>query len=186
MRGFPAARVWASLEGQRALFDRAVVWLVDNRGLLPGITTLTRLVAEVRAQGAPPRAGPPDEAVPEELRQAMRDLLKVPEGRRVSELERLRTGPMRVSWWSPAVTAVLTPGVGAAARCGPLDGRHPEGTTPHARHPGRLRRGWASIRSATGLHPVLDIRRTARSGCVCRPARGPARPSLASARRPRP
>ncbi|MFF3676001.1 DUF4158 domain-containing protein [Streptomyces sp. NPDC002120] len=59
VRGFPAARVWASLEGQRALFDRAVVWLVDNRGLLPGITTLTRLVAEVRAQGAPPRAGPP-------------------------------------------------------------------------------------------------------------------------------
>ncbi|MFD9456692.1 DUF4158 domain-containing protein [Streptomyces sp. NPDC059985] len=49
VRAFLAARVWASLEGPRALFDRAVVWLVDNRVLLPGITTLTRLVAEVRA-----------------------------------------------------------------------------------------------------------------------------------------
>ncbi|MEH0557601.1 DUF4158 domain-containing protein [Streptomyces sp. B21-101] len=49
VRQFLAARVWASLEGPRALFDRAVVWLVDNRVLLPGITTLTRLVAEVRA-----------------------------------------------------------------------------------------------------------------------------------------
>ncbi|MET9543513.1 DUF4158 domain-containing protein [Streptomyces sp. NPDC006553] len=50
VRQFVAARVWASLEGPRALFDRAVVWLVDNRVLLPGITTLTRLVAEVRAE----------------------------------------------------------------------------------------------------------------------------------------
>ncbi|WP_327267098.1 DUF4158 domain-containing protein (plasmid) [Streptomyces sp. NBC_01232] len=33
VRAFLAARVWASLEGPRALFDRAVVWLVDNRVL---------------------------------------------------------------------------------------------------------------------------------------------------------
>ncbi|MFE7113622.1 hypothetical protein ACFU98_46590 [Streptomyces sp. NPDC057575] len=31
-----------------------------------------------------------DEAVPGELRQAMRELLKVPAGKRASELERLR------------------------------------------------------------------------------------------------
>ncbi|MFD9514877.1 Tn3 family transposase [Streptomyces mirabilis] len=97
VRAFLAARVWASVEGPRALFDRAVVWLVDNRVLLPGITTLTRLVAETRAQELAELCRTLDEAVPSELRQAMRELLKVPPGKRVSELERLRTGPVRVS-----------------------------------------------------------------------------------------
>ncbi|MFD4032679.1 DUF4158 domain-containing protein [Streptomyces sp. NPDC058637] len=49
VHAFLAARVWASLEGPRALFDRAVVRLVDNPVPLPGITTPSRLVAEVRA-----------------------------------------------------------------------------------------------------------------------------------------
>lgn len=97
VRGFLGARVWASPEGPRALFDRAVVWLVDNRVLLPGITTLTRLVAEVRAEENTALYRTLDAAVPEGLRQAMRELLKVPEGRRVSELERLRTPPVKVS-----------------------------------------------------------------------------------------
>ncbi|MEU3991737.1 Tn3 family transposase [Streptomyces platensis] len=105
VRAFLAARVWASLEGPRALFDRAVVWLVDNWVLLPGITTLTRLVAEVRASENTALYRTLDEAVPEELRQTMCDLLKVPDGRRVSELERLRTPPMRVS--GTAMTAAL-------------------------------------------------------------------------------
>ncbi|MEU0375528.1 DUF4158 domain-containing protein [Streptomyces sp. NPDC006283] len=45
---FLVARVWSSREGPRALFDRAVVWLVNNRVLLPGVTTLARMVAAVR------------------------------------------------------------------------------------------------------------------------------------------
>jgi hypothetical protein len=49
LREFVAARVWALEEGPRALFDRAVLWLIEQRVLLPGITVLARLVAEVRA-----------------------------------------------------------------------------------------------------------------------------------------
>ena len=49
LREFLAARVWALEEGPRALFDRAVVWLIEHRVLLPGITVLARVVAEVRA-----------------------------------------------------------------------------------------------------------------------------------------
>jgi Domain of unknown function (DUF4158) len=47
LRAFLAARVWALEEGPRVLFfDRAVLWLIEHRSLLPGITVLGRLVAE--------------------------------------------------------------------------------------------------------------------------------------------
>lgn len=37
-----------STEGPRVLFNRAVTWLLRNRVLLPGMTPLAYLVAEVR------------------------------------------------------------------------------------------------------------------------------------------
>ncbi|GGT22425.1 hypothetical protein GCM10010271_27270 [Streptomyces kurssanovii] len=79
------------------MFDRAVVWLVNNRSLLPGITTLARLVAAVRQEENDRLHATLYEAVQYSLRTAMVRLLQVPEKKRVSELERLRLGPMRVS-----------------------------------------------------------------------------------------
>ncbi|MFF8958679.1 Tn3 family transposase [Streptomyces sp. NPDC014894] len=154
VRAFLAARVWASLEGPRALFDRAVVWLVDNRVLLPGITTLTRLVAEVRASENTALYRALDEAVPEDLRQSMRDLLKVPDGKRVSELERLRTPPMRVS--GTAMTAALerakeVQGLGAHLV--------PTSVVPAARMSGLARYGMGS--KAPTLRDLEETRKTA-------------------------
>lgn len=97
LRGFLAARVWASSEGPRSLFDRAVVWMVEGRVLLPSLTTLTRLVAAVRSAENARLYRVLHEAAPAQLRAGMVALLGVPEGRRVSELERLRVAPMRVS-----------------------------------------------------------------------------------------
>ena len=97
LREFLVARVWSSLEGPRALFDRAVVWLVNNRVLLPGVTTLARMVAAVRQEENDRLHAALYEAVPYDLRTEMARLLEVPEKKRVSELERLRLGPMRVS-----------------------------------------------------------------------------------------
>ncbi|MFF4779219.1 Tn3 family transposase [Microtetraspora fusca] len=97
VRAFVGARVWASQEGPRALFDRAVVWLVEHRVLLPGITTLTRLVAEVRRAENARLYGLLAERTPAETAAALRGLLQVPEDRRVSELERLRTSPVKAS-----------------------------------------------------------------------------------------
>ncbi|GAA2788985.1 DUF4158 domain-containing protein [Nonomuraea dietziae] len=49
VRDYLAARVWWTIEGPRALFDRAVVHMLREGILLPaGITTLTRLISEVR------------------------------------------------------------------------------------------------------------------------------------------
>nr|WSU78229.1 hypothetical protein OG499_37125 [Streptomyces anulatus] len=83
-----------------ALFDHAVAWLRRHRVLLPGVSVLARQVSEVRAVAekrlhatvarAAHRADP---VLPGELVR----LLEVPDGARVSELERLRRPPTRTT-----------------------------------------------------------------------------------------
>jgi hypothetical protein len=54
LREYIAGRVWVSNEGPRALFDRAVTWLLRNRVLMPRLTQLARLLHGVRP--VPPSA----------------------------------------------------------------------------------------------------------------------------------
>jgi hypothetical protein len=80
------------------LFDHAVTWLRENRALLPGLSVPARQVSEARTAAerrlyeavarAAHRADPA-------LAPAPAELLVVPEGKRVSELERLRTPPVK-------------------------------------------------------------------------------------------
>ncbi|MFF5211064.1 DUF4158 domain-containing protein [Streptosporangium sp. NPDC000396] len=92
-----AAHAWNSGDGPTALFQWSVHWLRENDALLPGVTTLTRLVARER-DAATQRlydtlaAGPTDEQVV-----GMENLLEVPPGKKVSEWERWRTGPSKAS-----------------------------------------------------------------------------------------
>jgi hypothetical protein len=84
-------------DGPKALFDGAVVWLREHPVLLPGVSTLARLVARVR-DAAMQRlwdtlAAPLTAAQAHTLEQ----LLEIPDGARTSDLERLRRGPTRVS-----------------------------------------------------------------------------------------
>ncbi len=97
---FLEGRAWTHVEGPVALFEQAAGWLRRNRVLLPGVTVLARQVAAARetaearvyaALAAATRSVDP--GLPERLA----NLLQVPDGSRVSELERLRRSPRRSS-----------------------------------------------------------------------------------------
>ncbi|MBC9713484.1 Tn3 family transposase [Streptomyces sp. TRM66268-LWL] len=97
LRVWVDARAWTTGEGPKALFDAAVGWLRERRVLLPGVTTLARLVASVR-EAANQRLWDTLYGLLSIGQRAVLDsLLTVPPGVRVSELDRLRRGPVRIS-----------------------------------------------------------------------------------------
>ncbi|ROQ65243.1 TnpA family transposase [Streptomyces sp. CEV 2-1] len=97
LREHIAGRVWVSNEGPRALFDRAVTWLLRNRVLLPGLTPLAYLVAEVRKGEQALIYSVVDAPVNPEFRRELLELLDVPDGAQTSVLEGWRKGPRDVS-----------------------------------------------------------------------------------------
>ncbi len=97
LRRFLVARAWTRPERPSVLFDQAVAWLRAERVLLPGVSVLARLVAEVRAAAVERVHVLLAGAVPVELRGRLEALLVVPAGCRSSELDRLRHAPTRAS-----------------------------------------------------------------------------------------
>ncbi len=98
-------RAWLSAERPSILFDLTTARLVERKVLLPGVTVLTRLIARIRDRAAArlwrSLAGLPGQ----EQIASLETLLIVPEGNRVSPLDRLRRAPTRIS--SPAMVGVL-------------------------------------------------------------------------------
>ncbi|MEU0186281.1 Tn3 family transposase [Streptomyces sp. NPDC006207] len=91
------ARAWTTGDGPKALFDAAAGWLREGRVLLPGVSRLARLVGTVR-EAANQRLWDTLYGLLNTGQRAVLDsLLTVSPGERVSELDRLRRGPVRVS-----------------------------------------------------------------------------------------
>ncbi|TMR30345.1 Tn3 family transposase [Actinomadura geliboluensis] len=94
LREWVAARSWTSGDGPKAIFTDAVGWLRERRVLLPGLTTLTRLVAQVREETTRRLWSVLEERLTVGQRYVLDQLLVVPPGARVSDLERWRKGPV--------------------------------------------------------------------------------------------
>lgn len=87
------------------MFDFATAWLLQNKVLLLGATTLVRLVSEIRER-ANQRLWKKLAALPDNWQIArVMELLDIPEGLRISPLELLKKGPVTVS--GPAFTEAL-------------------------------------------------------------------------------
>lgn len=96
-------RAWISNERPSLLFDFATAWLSQNKVLLPGATTLSRLIAEIRER-AVNRLWRRLAALPTlEQKAKLETLLKVPEGIRTSAFDRYQKGPVTIS--GPAFNA---------------------------------------------------------------------------------
>ena len=90
-------RAWNRGDGPRVPFEAAWQWLRERRVLLPGITTLTRLVASIRER-ATQRLWETLAGLLDSDQEARLDqILEVADGARASTLECLRKGPRRIS-----------------------------------------------------------------------------------------
>jgi TnpA family transposase len=91
------ARAWISNERPSLLFDFATAWLTQNKILLPGVSTLCRLIAEIREK-ASKRLWRLLSALPSrEQKEKLEVLLKIREGKRISNLDYYRKSPTTIS-----------------------------------------------------------------------------------------
>lgn len=88
---FVASRAAKTRDSRRELFDRAVLWLVEQRVLLPGITTLVRLVRDVQLDTLEAVNAAVVGPTPVHTRRELIGTLEVADGKRVSTLEWMRT-----------------------------------------------------------------------------------------------
>lgn len=95
-------RAWTTGEGPQTLFDTSVAWLRERRVLLPAASTIARLVGRVGEEAAQ-RFWDALAALPTPVQTSQLEaLLEVPHGSRVSDLDRLRKGPVTASGKSMA------------------------------------------------------------------------------------
>jgi hypothetical protein len=117
--GFRLARwlcalCWTGTERPSVLFERATAWLLTHKVLLPGVTTLERFIAQVRARMEARLWRLLSQGITIEQQARLEGLLTVAEGSRQSWLDKLRKGPVRVS--GPALVQALGEGAHAVGR----------------------------------------------------------------------
>ncbi|MEV4888996.1 DUF4158 domain-containing protein [Nonomuraea sp. NPDC055795] len=90
-------RAWTTGDSARTIFGEGVAWLRQQKVLLPGVTTLARLVARVRDMANDRLWDTLAGLLSSRQRVILTGLLDVPDGARVSDLDRWRREPTHSS-----------------------------------------------------------------------------------------
>ena len=93
-------RAWVSNERPSLMFDFATAWLLQNKIILPGVSTLSRLISEIRERAINRLWRRLSSLPSKEQREKLETLLLTPDGQRISRFDRYRKGPVTIS--SPA------------------------------------------------------------------------------------
>lgn len=88
---------WTGTERPSVLFERATDWLLSYKVLLPGASVLERFVARVRRRVEERLWRLLGQGITAEQKVQLDQLLTVPPGSRTSQLDQLRSGPVKVS-----------------------------------------------------------------------------------------
>jgi len=96
---------WTGTDRPGMLFERATLWMLANKVLLPGASVLERFVSRLRQRIATRVWQRLGNHITSEHRARLDALLVVPEGSRTSWLDQLRTGPVMAS--GPALVQAL-------------------------------------------------------------------------------
>jgi TnpA family transposase len=91
------ALCWTGTDRPGMLFDRAALWLMTHKVLLPGVTVLERHVAHLRSRVQERIWALLSHGLSPEVKTKLEALLAVPDGGHHSLLDRLRKGPFRRS-----------------------------------------------------------------------------------------
>jgi len=91
------AHCWTGTDRPGELFKRATAWLLENKVLLPGVTVLERFIMQLRSRVEKHLWRTLARNVTPEQKHRLLELLTSAEGERSSRLEKLRSGPVRVS-----------------------------------------------------------------------------------------
>lgn len=149
------ARAWTTGDGPKAIFMDAVAWLRKRGVLLPGVTTLARLVARVRDEATQRLFDTLASMASPHQRSLLNRLLDVPAGARISDLERWRRSPVKAS--GPAMVKALDR-VAEIAALG-LGAVDLDAVVPHRRVVELARYGMAGAAQQIRRHP--DARKLA-------------------------
>lgn len=90
-------RAWISNERPSLMFDFATAWLIQYKVLLPGATTLTRLISKIRERVANRLWLRLSSLPTDKQKTKLETLLKIPEGQHASLFDRYRKGPVTIS-----------------------------------------------------------------------------------------
>lgn len=91
------SRAWISNERPSLLFDFATSWLIQHKVLLPGATTLSRLIAEIRERATNRLYRRLFSLSSDEQKVRLKTLFHIHDTQRISRFEYHHTGPATVS-----------------------------------------------------------------------------------------